>query len=593
MVREHGPPVSRVLVPRTADELSRAFDLMRPTWVLRSGGIDKDHVHATLCFSGRGPAGCSSILLTDPTAGCAGELVGPWCLTFPDAAARADPGALLRSALASVDGDLVWQKLEIPPAETDDVARQAVHEWPAFVVEASGAGSRARDVLGLVATVLGLLVGPAAGGALAGAVFRRLGGRRLRGGGRVVVAVALPAALCIVAMPRSVGIWDAAMEGVLAGAGFVWSTHAALEDRSTRVLAIGATVASLLVFECAVRLLLPPPPGFMSPLQTRFLRSSGRRVGLANGGAEAVCNAVYGAGWSTGTDEDGGLPWEHPVPTGYRRRVLHLGDSMTADVNAFPGMLQAAEPGTLHVNGAAPAIGPDGYLVLMRQWTQRVHFDLVVMSLFAGNDFDDIDNPYPCCAWQPILTYAGFRPELSCRVPTTLEAAMQLPAYVAQSPPPYLLRVASAVSAGAAYSAATFALWSRPVANDGMTADRRDKRAHLAAILRAARDELAERGTALVVVVLPERAALEGEDRTSIADGRAMHEIAESLGIVVLDAWEPLQLAVRDPHSDPLFVDVIHFTRAGHAVVAAWLHERLPEAERAARQRVESPPSGE
>jgi hypothetical protein len=67
------PPASRVLVPRTADELSRAFALMRPEWRLSHASIEKDHVDATLCFSAQGPSGCTAILLTDPTAGCAGE----------------------------------------------------------------------------------------------------------------------------------------------------------------------------------------------------------------------------------------------------------------------------------------------------------------------------------------------------------------------------------------------------------------------------------------------------------------------------------------------------------------------------------------
>ncbi len=588
------PSANRVLVPRTADALSRAFATMRPEWVLRHANIEKDHVEATLCPAEAGPSGCSSILLTDPTVGCAGEVVGPWCLTFPDAAARADPGPRIRQALASVDGDLLWRKLEMVPAKPMVFARPGSPEWPPYVDEASGSGS-ARDVLGLVATVLGVLLVPAVVGALAGVIVRRVRGRRLRGAGAAIVAVVVPAALCIVAMPRSVGIWDAVGEGLLGGVGFLWSVHAALEGRSTRALAMGATVVWLLVFEGAVRLLLPPPPGFVPPLQVRFVRTSGHRMGLGSGGQEAVCNAVYGAGWSTGTDETVGLPWDHPAPPGYARRVLHLGDSMTVGARgprseAFPALLQAADPRTLHVNGAAPAIGPDGYLVLMRQWTQRIDFDLAVMSLFAGNDLDDIDKPYPCCAWQPILTYDGPRPELRCPVPTPLEVAMQLPAYVAQSPPPYLLRVASAVSAGAAYGAATFAHWGQSTGNEVVEPDRLDKRAHLAVILRAARDELAERGTALVVVVLPVRAALEGRDRTSMADGQTMREIAESLGIPVLDAWEPLQSAVRDRGSAPLFADVIHFDPAGHAVVAAWLRERLPEAERAARRGLERSP---
>src|SRR5438876_442720 len=83
---------------------------MRPTLELRGANIDRDHVIATLCGAG-GAAPCITLRLGDPDVGCAGDVAGPWCLTFLDGAPRPDIASVVREALATNDGAPVWTKL--------------------------------------------------------------------------------------------------------------------------------------------------------------------------------------------------------------------------------------------------------------------------------------------------------------------------------------------------------------------------------------------------------------------------------------------------------------------------------------------------
>jgi lysophospholipase L1-like esterase len=428
----------------------------------------------------------------------------------------------------------------------------------------------------VIATMLALILLPCGVGAAAGAAARAVRGRRLTGLIPALAAFAVPFAVALVVArpPGPVGFWDAALAGLMAGAAFVWVAHRGFEDRAQRRLVLSSAAIAGLVAEGAARLLLPTPPGFPPAREARFFASREESQGQA-----LICDTTYG-GWPADPDGRTLRADRYRVPTGYARRALFIGDSMTWGVGAnadetFPALLGAADPETLVVNAAASAIGPDGYLVLMRQWLPLLEPDLVVFGLFDGNDLTEIDAPYPCCGDQPLLAYGPGGPRLRCPKASVAEAALGVRAYLA-SPPPYLLRVLAGSSAMASLAAAGFAGLTRGTIGEG---DAVGAAAHLEIILRAARDEVAQKNGTFAVVLLPTRADLEEGNPTARhfrGYGLQMAEVARRLGILVLDPWGAFQAAVRDRGSSALFADVIHLGPAGHRLLASWLRERLP-----------------
>jgi len=246
--------------------------------------------------------------------------------------------------------------------------------------------------------------------------------------------------------------------------------------------------------------------------------------------------------------------------------------------DTFPARLGALEPESLHENAGVPAIGPDGYLALARRWLPVLRPELVVVSLFAGNDLIELDSPYPCCEWGPLLAYDGPAPSLRCPTARGLESrSLALEWLRSTSPPPYLLRTTAAVSAFSAYATAAFLQPERhaPTIGEDVTL------AHLGSIVAALRDESRTQGAELAVVVLPLRASLASPSpRATVGfqTGASMVDIARRQHVLVLDAWNLLEAESRARGVDPLFADAVHFSRAGHEIVAAWLHRNLPAA---------------
>src|SRR5205085_3254601 len=108
---------------------------------------------------------------------------------------------------------------------------------------------------------------------------------------------------------------------------------------------------------------------------------------------------------------------------------------------------------------------------------------------------------------------------------------------VHNSPPPYVLRVALGFSHAAGFAAAGFVHLGHRLGYALPDTDEDSHRAHLEAILRAARDELRRRGIPFVVNILPWRPRLEAHtpaDDTWVET--KMKRIAVSLGVDVLDA---------------------------------------------------------
>jgi lysophospholipase L1-like esterase len=110
------------------------------------------------------------------------------------------------------------------------------------------------------------------------------------------------------------------------------------------------------------------------------------------------------------------------------------------------------------------------------------------------------------------------------------------------------------------------------------------REAHLTAILRDVRDELCSRRIPLVVDIFRDRGAIEAGTPTDWAED-TMKKIAEDLGIVTVDTWEPLVTAVKRGEDVYMSPEDPHFNPAGHALIAAWLHEQVPAAIATARRR--------
>src|SRR5439155_1668798 len=229
---------------------------------------------------------------------------------------------------------------------------------------------------------------------------------------------------------------------------------------------------------------------------------------------------------------------------------LHIGDSRiwgagVQPTDTFPARLAALEPESLHVNAGVPAIGPDGYLALARRWLPVLRPELVVVSLFAGNDLIELDSPYPCCEWGPLLAYDGPAPSLRCPTARGLESrSLALEWLRSTSPPPYLLRTTAAVSAFSAYATAAFMQPERhaPTIGEDVTL------AHLGSIVAALRDESRTQGAELAVVVLPLRASLASPSpRATVGfqTGASMVDIARRQHVLVLDAWDLLEAESR------------------------------------------------
>ena len=576
--RAEGP---RVIVPEAAKTVSRAFERMRPTLELRGANIDRDHVIATLCGAG-GAAPCITLRLGDPDVGCAGDVAGPWCLTFLDGAPRPEIASVVREALATNDGAPVWTKLVAlqPPDRPED--------------RAPGAPSSATPPIAglppaLAARFTGVLVIPPLAGAMAAGLARKRLRRWMRGATPVfVTALAAPVLATLAALAAPVGLWDALLGALSMGAAFLFVGHAAMAQRGVRLTLIASCVVSAALAEGAVRVLLPKPPAVSPAADQRFflrprLRDRGRATFAPNFGKEFVCAVVYDDWGFPEHDPQTLVPREFVAPPGHARRVLHIGDSMiwgagVQPTDTFPARLGALEPESLHVNAGVPAIGPDGYLALARRWLPVLRPELVVVSLFAGNDLIELDSPYPCCEWGPLLAYDGPAPSLRCPTARGLESrSLALEWLRSTSPPPYLLRTTAAVSAFSAYATAAFLQPERhaPTIGEDVTL------AHLGSIVAALRDESRTQGAELAVVVLPLRASLASPSpRATVGfqTGASMVDIARRQHVLVLDAWDLLEAESRARGVDPLFADAVHFSRAGHEIVAAWLHRNLPAA---------------
>lgn len=581
---DEGP---HVLNAQSKPAIAAVFKRMKPELRYTDVGIDHDHVLAHLCPQAAAEKECFALRLEYPGSDCGATRWGQFCARFPDGALPAAMIAVIAKALRAAGEEGIWTvpPTPLPPSLLGRMTGAAAR-WVAAL-----RGLNPAVVARTLGTCLGLILVPISAGWLVGLGLRRL--RRARAGGVAwpvaVTCLAVSAALVLDARLALVGVWDAAVIALLLVAGLLVALHRAFADPRNLALGVGAALLGLLLLEPASRLVLPPPPAFPSQQGPELLLSEAIRLSAKSGmsaalGQTLTCQLVYPP--SSASDLGPQIPSADtytPRPDA-SARVLHLGDSVvygSAIDGRFTDDLAELEPNVEHINAAVFATAPDAHLALLRRWIARQPIDAVVMHL-NPNDSLEIDGPYPCAGWESLLVYDGGAPRLRYATDHPIDHPNRLRLLLERSPPPYLLRAALRFSAAAAHLAAACVQLGRSLGYTSLAGGPEVGSAHIEMILRAARDELGARHIALVADVLHYR--FDAEARLHQTTLKA---IPEDLGIVTLDSWEPLIASLdrgEQPFTNAGGATDSHFSAAGHAMMAQWLHEELPAAIQRARR---------
>ncbi|MFI5365356.1 MAG: SGNH/GDSL hydrolase family protein [Candidatus Binatia bacterium] len=437
-------------------------------------------------------------------------------------------------------------------------------------------------------TSIALLAGPITLGGILGLGVRHLRKQRLRGFIAALGCLFVPAVVLVGLSTRFpvVGLWDAALEGLLVGTGVLWSAHRTLAEPSNVLVLVAASITGLLTLELLSRLFLPPAPGFPMNggphlLLADALRGDSTHQPWDTLSKDIVCSIVYGEQYPgifdlSRSSNDIVTPHGFAPRPNASRRVLHLGDSMAFGFGlerrlTFTAHLERLEPGVQHINAAIPGTAPDAYLAVLQSWIATQHVDLVVMHVYEGNDLDGLDSRFPCCDWESLLSYGAAGAVLRCPQATALDlghAGFTWLRY--HNPPPYLVRALIGTSSAAAYVGAAMTLEPYFLFEQPLSA-RLD---HLESIFRAARDLLAPRRIRFVVDVVPTRSWLE-----TLATWQhfapQIVAVAKRAGVEVIDGSDIFRDAAT--HGQDLFFENgdIHFNASGHALWAKWLHSTL------------------
>lgn len=480
----------------------------------------------------------------------------------------------------------------------------------------------ATAILAMILEAAAVLLCPIALGVVAGVWLRRRMGRRLTGTGAAIACLLLPTgvATAFTIYFPFVGLWDAVTEGLLCGAGIIGAAYRFHADPRDLLVAGGSVVVTFAFLELTARLVLGTPPAFPSGDGPSFFLANTLRMAAPDaavfhvGGvphalartvlradlaqplvpfaerppsamlsAELVCSIAYGSAYDGFIDVSREativFPERFTPRPGATRRVLHVGDSMVYGVGiprdqTFVADLEKLEPGVQHINGGISGTAPDDYLVVLHSWIVRHQIDLAVMYLFEGNDLNGIDSPHPCANWQPILSYADNQAALRFPAAPRNDRGIGLTWLLINSPLPYLGRVMiAAPSTAAAFVGSALASLSARGSAEPLDVLLQ----HLESILRSARDELRERGIQFVVVVLPAGGRLRMGNAQAMFSDQVL-AISRRLALWELDATEPLAAALGRGEN-PFQQDGTHFNKAGHSLMANWLHERLAAAD--------------
>lgn len=581
-------PTPFVLPPQAMPVLAQLCERLKPSVHCDDVSIDHDRIELRLCSGPDGETACFRVRLESPAVECAQTRWGPFCTTFIDPPPSQAARTALTAVLQSTPPDGLWTT--VAPAAAPSPSGDSVGPSPA--VQARG--------LATAALLSGI---PLALGWTLGRIARTRAGGRFGGIILAFAVVAAPAAasLWVDMQLTLIGAWDALLVGAMFGAGVLLAAHRGCADWRNVALLCASTAASLTLLELACRLVLPPPPAFPSSEGPALFLSDAMRAAERTGYAPTqagitTCDEIYGEPSGRNATPPTTFPsrWQPRADT--TAHVLHLGDSMVFGSSAdgrFTDDLDRLEPDVEHVNAAIAGTAPDVYLILARLFIAQHDFDAVIMHL-TGNDFWGVDErQYPCSDWLPLLVYDGPHTRLRFAEPQHDDAARDSRwRFVETSPPPFVLRAGVRVSALAAYAAAAFVHFGRQIGTAPGEVPDAERVAHLRAILRDARDELAARHIPLLVDSFHDRQEVESGIPTEHGAEDAMQQIAQELGIVTLDTWQPLIAAEQrgvQPFTNAGGPTDSHFNAAGHALIAAWLHETLPDA--VARARAAAPPA--
>lgn len=580
----------RVLPPGTEGKLRRAAAALGDAWALESAEVVCHEGRIRLApkggmgggMGGGTGGGAVEVLLTDPRAGCRGEVSGAFCVVVTatgsagvevDAAAA----AAIAGAFSTFPDEETWVALDEPkeevgsraPGEAGSAGDAGVELPPVAGGAESAGGSRP---LWPYALAIGWFALPWSTGLafawLLRAALARPGPRRRRFRFGLALALSSLGVFAGAFEPR-VPAWDAAGMGVVLALGFVYGSRLRAAERDVRTelrragLVVAGLAVGLAVAEAAVRIGLPPPRRFPPPeALSLVLRPEVR---------EAACRDLYEGGPTSQALEDGERG----------RVVLHLGDSMVEGTTVSPDgvlttLLDRLAPGTRHVNAAHAGAGPDYHLAMLRGRGEALRPAVVVLWIYAGNDLADLDKPYACCGAGPLLDAAGaWRcPEPRWRFPAR--------ALYARSPVPHPLRVLASSSAFAAHLAWTWAglaSWLEP-ALGGRPGEpvSEEAWARLRAVVRAFVAETGRLGARLVVVALPHRSTVEWEDPSAEIAHLVHLRVVETLreeGVPFLDPAALLRRAAREEGRTDLYAPFgpteEHFGDPGHRLLAEWL----------------------
>jgi len=407
---------------------------------------------------------------------------------------------------------------------------------------------------------LALVCGPLVGGFIVGRELRRLRVPAWAGG--FLFAIGPLAGLAADWIP--LGFWNLAGIGIMAGAG-VWIGMAEKISLSGMALMVALTFAGAGALEVVARVQgarvepLTDPPALVQATMKA-----------------AIDGQEIPRRWTR--------PAAVPDRYGARPYAVHIGDSMIASAR-FTTQIETRLPKLAHANLGMPGTGTDIQYVELLRWLEAAPKPpvLIVHHLFTGNDVDDIDQDYDFCENDMVVEYSA-EGVFPCR---HLQWRFSVRNLINQSPPPYVLWVASAFSAVASQAMngvrqlhiATAPHW--PAVEHGTVAPNWEQRwGHFEALMKAERDELKRRKIGLMAVVLPLRSALESEaphDTLGYKVKQRMLEILARLEIPALDAWEPIADAVSRDGAPAFFAPAqdIHFNDRAYDLYGGWLGQRL------------------
>ncbi|MBL6975016.1 MAG: hypothetical protein ISR64_04730 [Deltaproteobacteria bacterium] len=370
-----------------------------------------------------------------------------------------------------------------------------------------------------------------------------------------------------------IGLWDGLTLSCLAGLGAFVTAHELAARPSPGNLALGAvvTLAGLALLEGGSRLFLSSPPAFPPAREARFVIPEEGAFPLDKGTWRMLYPALHPEDFAQRTR----------VAAKATRHVLHVGDSMVEGLGlapsaSFPAVMTRLDKGVAHLNAGVSGTGPDFYYALARSWMKVLDVDLVVLHLFVGNDFDEMDFPYAYCDDGPLLDYGDQGPVWNCPEPRW-GATRNWPRLV--SPAPYFLRVSTEFSVLARHLCSLF--WHMTTSY-GRDSQDEEAFAHFRSIMEALDRETRQAGARLTVVFLPDHWAILNEDGGRYEDTpvrKRMFETCESLGIPTLDAADLFRRAIAEKGSREWFISQIsidpHLNPRGHELLAEWLLKRL------------------